>query len=112
MLSFQFFVKIGIVGHYLLNKEYISKVLCINKDKPSLNCEGRCQLKKKLNQQNEQENKLPSSVKEIVETVLFSTPIESLSLTSFFKSLDIVTPTYAFSCINAYQEAIFQPPQR
>ena len=75
-----------------------------------MNCEGRCQLKKKLNQQHEQENKFPSSVKEIVETVLFSNPIESLSLISYFKSLDSVAPLYAFSCINAYQEAIFQPP--
>ena len=33
---------------YVINYDYISKVLCINKDKPVLSCNGKCQLMKKL----------------------------------------------------------------
>ncbi len=38
---------------YVVNYDYISKVLCINKDKPSMNCKGKCQLMKKIEQQQE-----------------------------------------------------------
>lgn len=38
---------------YIINYDYISKVLCINKDKPALRCNGKCQLMKKLEQQQE-----------------------------------------------------------
>ena len=37
-----------IVLGYYANKEYIAKYLCENKDKPRLNCEGKCSLKKRL----------------------------------------------------------------
>ena len=33
---------------YIFNYEYISKVLCINKNKVELNCNGKCHLKKQL----------------------------------------------------------------
>ena len=33
---------------YELNKEFISKNLCINKLKPKLHCKGSCQLMKKI----------------------------------------------------------------
>ena len=38
---------------YIINYDYISKVLCINKDKPELRCNGKCQLMKKLEQQEQ-----------------------------------------------------------
>jgi len=33
---------------FLLNQEEIAEQLCENKDKPELNCEGRCVLKKRM----------------------------------------------------------------
>lgn len=33
---------------YALNKEYIAKNLCVNRDKPKSCCEGKCHLKKEL----------------------------------------------------------------
>lgn len=38
---------------YVINYDYISKVLCINKDKPAMSCNGKCHLVKKLQQQEE-----------------------------------------------------------
>ena len=40
---------------YAINYDYISKVLCINKDKPELSCKGTCQLMKKLQQQEDED---------------------------------------------------------
>lgn len=36
------------VIEYNINYDYIVKVLCINKDKPELNCKGKCQLAKEI----------------------------------------------------------------
>lgn len=47
---------------YSLNKEYISSVLCIEKDIPESTCEGKCHLKKefaKLDKQQEDEGSSP-----------------------------------------------------
>lgn len=38
---------------YALNKQYISQSLCANKDRPQLNCEGRCYLAKRIVQTEE-----------------------------------------------------------
>jgi uncharacterized iron-regulated protein len=34
--------------NYEVNKDYISKVLCENKEKKAMHCEGKCHLKKEL----------------------------------------------------------------
>ena len=51
---------------YGIKYDYISKILCINKDKPELKCNGKCQLSKKLIETNptDSENKsTPPSIK-------------------------------------------------
>src|SRR3954467_13400411 len=52
-----------ILVNYYLNKEYISKNLCENRDKPQLNCCGKCVVKKELAKENKNES-LPGSSKE------------------------------------------------
>ncbi|MFL0065902.1 hypothetical protein V2595_09715 [Tenacibaculum maritimum] len=50
---------------YAINYDYISTVLCINKDKPESSCKGKCQLMKKLEQQQEDDfNSLQISMEE------------------------------------------------
>lgn len=44
---------------YVVNYDYISKVLCINKEKPKLNCNGKCHLIKELAKASDQNT--PSS---------------------------------------------------
>ncbi len=47
---------------YLVNKEYIATVLCINKDKPEMHCNGKCHLTKQLKKASEDENNSPSDL--------------------------------------------------
>jgi len=47
----------GIIAHYQLNKKYIARVLCENRDKPQLNCDGKCYLAKKLQAQQDRQDK-------------------------------------------------------
>ncbi|OJW78561.1 MAG: hypothetical protein BGO69_00815 [Bacteroidetes bacterium 46-16] len=47
-LTFQTMVKVAIIGWYELNKDYIAKNLCENRDKPQMKCCGKCYLHKQL----------------------------------------------------------------
>lgn len=46
---YQMVVKVGIVAWYNINKEYVAAELCENRDKPELNCCGKCYLNKQIN---------------------------------------------------------------
>lgn len=48
-----------ILANYEINKKEITQKYCINKDKPQMHCCGKCQLRKKLAEQQEQQ-KLPT----------------------------------------------------
>lgn len=58
---------------YAVNYEYISKVLCINKEKPAMHCNGKCHLMKELAKASE--NEKPLSDKKVTahesETLFF-----------------------------------------
>lgn len=42
---------------YEVNKEYIEKNLCVNKNKPWMKCHGKCYLKKQIKKASEKEKK-------------------------------------------------------
>jgi len=48
---------------YAVNYEYVSKVLCINKGKPAMHCNGKCHLKKQLAKASENEKPISSNKK-------------------------------------------------
>jgi hypothetical protein len=101
------------VLEYVVNYEYISKVLCINKDKPQLHCNGKCHLMKELVKASDTEKPLSSGKKvssQLVE-VLFFEEIELFRIAPIrFDSKEKIT----FSCSNLYDYlnvyAIFHPP--
>lgn len=47
----------GTIAYYHLNKDYIARVLCQNRDKPQLHCDGQCYLAKKLKVQADKHDK-------------------------------------------------------
>lgn len=51
----QTFNRFALEADYFINKNYVSKNLCENKDKPALNCCGKCFLKKQLKKQDKQD---------------------------------------------------------
>lgn len=50
-----------VVGLFHLNKEYIAKNLCENRDKPAKKCCGKCYLKKQLKKVSEQDENAPGT---------------------------------------------------
>ena len=49
---------------YVVNYDYIVNVLCENKDKPALNCDGKCYLAKLLAKESEQQKENPFGKKQ------------------------------------------------
>jgi hypothetical protein len=68
----------GTIAYYQINKDYITRVLCENRDKPQLNCNGHCYLAKRL---KSQEEKKDQQTRQMVQNLpilqLFSSPVTS-----------------------------------
>jgi hypothetical protein len=59
---------------YVINYDYISEVLCINKKKPELHCNGKCYLGKELAKSNQEDT---SKTKNQTQKVLdFYIPVD------------------------------------
>ncbi|MET6996476.1 hypothetical protein [Chitinophaga defluvii] len=54
-LSGRYFVMLD----FYINQNYIAKNLCINRDKPQMHCNGKCSLKKKLNEEDRKNQENP-----------------------------------------------------
>ncbi|MCS6933570.1 MAG: hypothetical protein NZM35_00285 [Chitinophagales bacterium] len=53
----QTFVQTGVVFYYQINKAYITRQLCVNRQNPNNTCNGRCYLTRQLKQCEESEKK-------------------------------------------------------
>ena len=110
LFSVQAFSKWAWELDYQLNKTYIANNLCINKAKPQLHCNGKCQLAKKL-AEDESNSKTSgtASLKNDGSTVFFKQDIEvpDLSLkNSHHKHQSI----YSAAPCTAENPGIFHPP--
>lgn len=47
----------GTIAYYNLNRDYIARVLCENRARPELHCDGQCYLAKKLKSQQDRQDK-------------------------------------------------------
>ncbi len=64
---------------YVVNYEYITKTLCVNKAKPQMNCNGKCHLVKELAKAAESDKPISSDKKQAAQEieVLFFQSIQS-----------------------------------
>lgn len=84
-------------------------MLCENKAKPAMHCNGKCQLSKELKKQEKKERNAPTSIKEKQETVQFFQNHLKLSFHSFIE-LRKHTVFYAESKAQSVVFSIFHPP--
>lgn len=91
------------VVEYVVNYDYITKVLCENKAKPKLQCNGKCQLMKGLANASEEEKPISQDKKQLkIEwEEVFILPFQDynvpfLSKSSNFSIEDVYTNSYSF----------------
>ena len=98
------------VTYFQLNQQFIADVLCINKEKPALQCHGKCYLKKKL-EVADIPGEAPSSAagKEKLEIAVYLISRYDLDLRI---ATEVQTPN--FPSVNltpaGFQSTLFRPP--
>jgi len=107
-LLFQNFSQVVIMVKYKIDQAYIARVLCENRDKPDIHCNGKCYLRKKLNQ-DEQQQQNGTTGKEKYEVAYYNdiqefnfapvAPAETLLV--YYQDPELHTPLFSF----------FHPPQ-
>lgn len=90
------------------NQDYIAKNLCVEKDVEGSTCMGCCQLKKRLNEQQEHKKEFPllQNLKEG-----FNLYIISDDLSHFMAGYPIVRERYVIYYGYTFSRYIFHPPQ-
>lgn len=112
VLSAYLIIPVLPVIDYLVNKDYIAKNLCINKDKPKSCCKGKCHMVKQLQKTN------PNSDNDTKNT---NKRVQLKELNDFIVNnpcrlrLEITSVTYQKYSISTYFElagsAVFVPPK-
>jgi hypothetical protein len=104
-------MKMGIVAYYHFNKEYITANFCENKANVNMKCNGKCYLNKKIKAQEQQENKVPSLLKEIKEVTLFVSHYSISLPANDTIPRGSVHMAYLDKSYSSPVAGIFQPPQ-
>jgi hypothetical protein len=113
LFIFQAFYNLGLTVYWLSNHAYIAAVLCENRDKPALKCDGKCYLRKKMAAaQQETAPKQNTPVKKELKSSKFSefivaNPWQGKSVSFFHNPLIATIPDY--SALEAV-DPIFHPP--
>lgn len=109
---FILFKPLSPIVEYIVNYDYIAKVLCINKEKPQLQCNGKCHLMKELAKASEDEK--PISDKKIVVKeieILFYQELKSIEFPKApVAQKNILNAVYSdlYSYLNS--SSAFHPP--
>ena len=98
---------------YVVNYEYISKVLCVNKATPKLQCNGKCHLMKELAKSSENEAPISSNKKMASQQfeILFLEEIKSFKITPIYLlETQKTTDNYSnlYSRLSSF--SVFHPP--
>ena len=112
-IGFQSVGKLLVLAWYQVNKTYIAQKLCENRNKPKMHCNGKCQLRKKM-QLLEQESPSNSSVPVKIDKIAileFLLPENQASLNNPFsilkKSIIFYDKQYTFS----FSNYLLKPPR-
>lgn len=101
------------VVDYVVNYEYISKVLCVNKAKPKMQCNGKCHLMKELAKTSENEAPISSDKKMASQQfeVLFLEEIKSFKITPiYFFETQQTNSNYSDLYFHLNSASVFRPP--
>jgi hypothetical protein len=107
---FQSASKLVIVLKFNANKEYIAKNLCVNRNKPKSCCEGKCELKKQLEENDKKTTQSSNTIKDKYEKdELYQSNLKIGLFSNEQKSVKI---TLASVISNGSKLKIFHPPDQ
>lgn len=102
------------VVDYIINYDYISKVLCENKTKPELKCNGKCHLIKELAKVADNEKPISSDKKtyssQQIELLFFNEITEISFRQIYFHNKTSIGDNYANLYFHSASCSVFHPP--
>lgn len=101
------------VIEYAVNYEYISKVLCENKAKPAMQCNGKCYLIKELSKVAENEKPISSDKKgyaPVLEILFFQEINTFYTICLSIMDKEDISIDYSNLYSNSHLETVFRPP--
>ncbi len=103
------FSRLFVFAGFELNRDYIAAELCVNKDKPELNCNGRCFLAEKLKKAQEKEKKQEKELQKSCFQEAFVTSNKGF----FFQTtlIDIINTEEIIPSLSKRSSFIFHPPK-
>jgi hypothetical protein len=104
------FSKWMVVVEYNLNKDFIAKNLCVNKAKPKLHCKGKCQMMKKLAEEEKQNSTENNSTKIKMQELVFSNEIHKPVVPIPVRAKRSYNEDSPVSEYNSPLTSIFHPP--
>ncbi len=94
---------------YVIEHDYIVEFLCINTDKPELDCDGKCYLMQQLAEQNEEKRQnLPRIAME--EYPIGFVRLLSLAVSKMVDSFNSTSSIYKNGYRYLYSQSSFHPP--
>jgi hypothetical protein len=110
-LSFGFILKSLIIVSFQINKTNIVAEFCVNKDKPEMECDGKCYLSKQLSQteSSNESSRLPESIVQY-EISTFLVPANFENTKFFFVHSKIGTQEQYKDLLNGFLSSVFKPP--
>jgi len=102
--------------YWELNKEKIAQTECINRFKPMMHCNGKCQLYAKLKKAADEEaenNKLPVAVLKLKNLDTFIEISNEWKLNTIVAIVnESIFSDYTSSPLQGYSLSLFKPPQK
>ncbi|MCC3160667.1 hypothetical protein LJ737_25740 [Hymenobacter sp. 15J16-1T3B] len=95
--------RLGIVASWWLQRDYVARVLCINRDKPQLHCNGKCHLRKELKAADAREAKQqPGNHKQAFQDIVLACPAPAALLPAAPAWFAEAAPRYGALRVPAY----------
>ena len=106
-LSGRYFVMLD----FYINQEFIAKNLCINRNNPGMKCNGHCQLKRKLSEEEKKEQESPERRTDNRSEIFYAACFYQDSLKPLFRNI-IRNHQYPHSIGTPVDQpsAVFHPP--
>jgi hypothetical protein len=107
----QTFSKWLVMIDYNLNKDFIAKNLCVNRAKPKLHCNGKCQMMKRMAEEEKQNSSnTNNSIKFSIQDIVFSNEIYNPTLPLLNCKLLCYNEAPPIPKYDAPFASIFHPP--
>jgi hypothetical protein len=104
--------RFAVLVNFELNKDYIAKNLCENREKPKSCCKGKCYLKKQLAKTDKEESTPTGKTGKDKNEELFFGSFKRINNRNFYIIQNSVYPVLKNDmAVYNYSASVFHPPQ-